>query len=811
MTIRHVLRTGAAAVAVALLVSGCKSDDARLSDYLDSGRAYAAQGDHARAILQFRNALKIDAEHAETRAAIAGSLLAQGELRQAEQEFTLLSERFPDRMEFRSRLGEIALVSANWRALDRHADAAETIDAEALDARALRLAARFRIARGQAVRARQDEIAGAAYTLLDEAPAHPVLIRIVLDNLTSGDDPAVALPVLDAALAIEPHDAELQLLRIRLLAQNDRLDSAETRLMELAALYPNDPQIASLLVARHMSVGRVEEAEGVLRALADAAPRGDTEMRAVLVRFIHRHRGPDAALTELSRLRAAAEGTVSAPLYAAMDRSIRFDMGDRDGAVEGLTALIAEIGDVPEGRVLRVLLARMHDRLGNRPEARTLVTEVLAEDSGDVGALKLRAIWAIDEEAPKLAIVDLRSALAQQPRDTELMTLLAAAHDLDGTRGLALEQLAIAAEVSGHAAREAERYADALLAEGRDGVALRVLDIAHEARPQDLRLAERLAELRIARQDWRGVARVLAALRSVETEAAAAVRAPIEAALLLGQGRAADAEAALEGMIADDPGRQAAFTRLIGGLIARGDLATARTQLDLALVKRPEDAALRLLDADLARQGGDADRAERLYRELAGVSGLGETPTLRLFGMMQAQGRTETADAVLAEGLAAHPASRPLRLIESNRLQVTGDRAGAIALLEALHAEEPQDAVAANNLAAMLSEGTDDPEVLRRAARIVAPLQGTTNPAVSDTIGWIAFRRGNADGALPLLERAVRGLPQDAAVRLRLGQVQAALGDAASARASYEAVLGLVDAGDPVARDAEAHLAALGG
>ena len=114
MNIRRPFRVCAAALAVAVLVSGCKSDADRLSEYRSSGLEYAANGDQARAIIQYRNALKIDSDDAETRAAIAQAFLAQGTIREAEQEFTLLSERFPDTLEFRSKLGEIALMRADW-------------------------------------------------------------------------------------------------------------------------------------------------------------------------------------------------------------------------------------------------------------------------------------------------------------------------------------------------------------------------------------------------------------------------------------------------------------------------------------------------------------------------------------------------------------------------------------------------------------------------------------------------------------------------------------------------------------------------
>ncbi|MCK0168704.1 tetratricopeptide repeat protein [Jannaschia sp. S6380] len=798
------------ALALVLALSGCKSDGERLGAYLQSGGDYAEQGDYDRALVQFRNALKIDPDHAETRAAMGQVLLEQGALREAREEFVILSERFPDRLEFRSRLGQIALVSADWAALDRQAAAARAIDDTALDSRALDIAARYRAAVREKDAVAQDALAAEARALLAGRPDQPVLLRVAVDNLTKGPDPAAALPLLDAALDIDPHAPELQLLRIRLLADSDRLDAAEDRLLDLARLYPDDPQIAGLLVARHLSKGRIDAAENVLRALAEGAPAGETPMRMLLVRFLYRMRGAEAALAELARLIDGAGDAPAALLYSGMDRSIRFDEGDRDGAVQGLRALLADLDDASaEARALRVLLAGMQDRLGERQAARGEIAEVLALDPYDAQALKLRATWAIEADDPKSAIVDLRTALAQRPRDTELMTLLAAAHAQDGNRGLAMEQLSAAAQVSGHAARESERYADALLTDGRPAVARRVLEVAHTAAPGDVPVARALIARYIADRDWRGAERVLAGLGRIDTPTARSAAEPLRAALLLGQGRDADAARAMQDMLAADPGRQAAFADLVAGFRQRGEMVTARSQIEAALALYPDDAALGILAAEQSLAEGDFDRAEREYRALA--RGPGDAAALRLFALLAGQGRRDAAEAVLRQGLTDHPTSRGLRLIEANRREVTGDVPGAIELLEALHADRPGDPTVANNLASLLVGHDDDPATLARAARIVAPLRGTANPAVSDTIGWIAFRRGDAEGALPLMRRAARGLPDDALVRSRLGQVQAALGRSEEARAAFAATLDLAPADHPIARDALRRLSALGG
>ena len=73
---------------------------------------------------------------------------------------------------------------------------------------------------------------------------------------------------------------------------------------------------------------------------------------------------------------------------------------------------------------------------------------MLAEDPGHVAALKQRALRLIEADQPEAAIRDLRAALNQEPRDAEILTLMAMAHEREGARELAGERLALAVEVS---------------------------------------------------------------------------------------------------------------------------------------------------------------------------------------------------------------------------------------------------------------------------------------------------------------------------------------------------------------------------
>ncbi|MGB3406098.1 MAG: tetratricopeptide repeat protein [Jannaschia sp.] len=799
------LRLIAVALATTLLLSACQSEEDRLAEYVSSGNELSAAGDLPRAIIQYRNALRIDPEHVESRAAIGMALMKQGDLHGAQQEFTALSERFPDQLSWRRALGDIALVRADWTALETQAERAAEIAPDEADTTALQLAVAFRRASSERDKPAMDLVAHKARAALAAAPDDEMLLRIVVEHLAGGSDPSQAIPVLDAALARDPHKPELQILRIRLLADAGMLAQAEDRLLTLATLYPQDAQIATILAARYMSKGDVAAAEAVLRGLADGAPASDTTLRITLVRFLQRVHGEDVARAELQRLAEAAGKTPAGALYLAMDRALRFDAGEQDTAVTDLDALTDGIEGTAEGLQIRVLKARFEDRLGNRDRARSEIAAILTQDPGNVSALKLQAEWLIELEQPKPAIVALRTARAQAPRDTDVMNLLAAAHMLDGTPGLALEQLAAATEISGQSARESERYARALVDEGRIRVAQRVLEAAHDKDPRDVPLMAALSGLYVETSDWVAARMMMRRLIALGTPVAMDIATPLQAAIFEGEGQRAAGLEMMDALLAEGDAGYRSAVLVIQSLVRRDHADVARSYLDRALDVDPTAEPLQLLDASLREQEGDLAGAEAILRTFVNA-GRSDLTVRRLFFLLKAQDRTAEAEAVLAAGLDAFPASRDLRLIESNRLEASGDVAGAIAVLEALNAEEPGDVVTANNLASLISVSSDDPADLARAARIVADLRADSVPAIADTIGWIAFRRGDTARAIPLLERASRGLPLDLGVQLRLGQAYVAVGRIADARA----VLDHVAAADhPLSGDARAYLADL--
>src|SRR5262249_40917599 len=85
--------------------------------------------------------------------------------------------------------------------------------------------------------------------------------------------------------------------------------------------------------------------------------------------------------------------------------------------------------------------------------------------------------------------------------------------------------------------------------------------------------------------------------------------------------------------------------------------------------------------------------------------------------------------------------------------------------------------LAANNLAMLLIEYKKDQASLDRARDLTASFASSKTAAYLDTHGWVRFKRGEFDQALPTLERAAAATPESSVVRFHLGMAQFKAGE----------------------------------
>jgi Flp pilus assembly protein TadD len=103
---------------------------------------------------------------------------------------------------------------------------------------------------------------------------------------------------------------------------------------------------------------------------------------------------------------------------------------------------------------------------------------------------------------------------------------------------------------------------------------------------------------------------------------------------------------------------------------------------------------------------------------------------------------------------------------------------------------DPNAAVAANNLAWLMAEGGDNLDEALRLAQVAKAALPKVHQ-VSDTIGWIYYKKGAADLAVPHFKEAVDLEPKNASYHLHLGLSYAKTWDIKNAKESIERALSL--------------------
>lgn len=797
-------------ISAVLGLAGCESSEDRAERYYQSGLTLLAAGDVDRALVEFRNVFKYNGFHKEARKIYADTQLARGETGEAYSQYLRLIEQYPDTPEVRLTLAEIAIQRGDWDEAERHGRAALALTPDDPAVQAVGAALDYR----KAVLAKDDaagaKAADAARAILVTLPDNKIARRIVIDRLMASSDPQSAMPEIETALATDPGSLDLQVLKFRLLAMKNDIAGTGVQLKSMSELFPDNEEVRTALIGWYLAQGDTDGAEGFLRQLA-GAPTGEIEPHVTLVQLLQRARGPEAARAELDALIAANAGTPKADTYGALRAALDFEGGRQAEAIAALEEILRTAQPSDDTRKIKVALAQMLASTSNSVGARARVEEILAEDPTNVEALKLRAAWLIDEDKPGEAIVDLRTALGQNPRDPVILTLMAQAHERDGSPELAGERLAAAVEVSGSAPEESLRYAEFLSKSGRAGAALAVLVEARRVNPNNLAVLTALTERYLAESDWDRASEVVTALRGLETPEATAVAQKAQAALMLGQNRTEDTIAFLEGLIVQGSGDTATVAMVVQTQLRAGKPAEARAYLDEQLAKTPRDTGLRMLSASLHAAAGDTASAETILRELVAEDPKAEPPARLLYGLLASGGRAAEATAVLDAALAAQPDAAGLAWIKAGELESAGDIDGAIAVYEALYAKNSSNPVVANNLASLITAHRDDPASLERGFAIARRLRGLDVPAFQDTYGWIEFRRGNLSEALANLEPAAKGLPDDPLAQFHLGMTYAALKRPEEAAAALRRALEI--AGDsplPQFQTARETLASLG-
>jgi tetratricopeptide (TPR) repeat protein len=765
----------AVAVLLALQLGGCSAQQ-REATYRQRGARYLADHNLEKARVELNNALQINPKDAKARY-LAGVVAEKlGNPRDALGHFQAAVDADPAAAEARAGLARIYLFAGmQSKAMEQVQTGLKlTPDEPHL------VTVRGAIYAQQGDRGAALRDAERAQSLLPEDELAVALLSSLYRH-DGADDKAIG--VVDRALERAPDNVDLRYILVDILQKAGRPADAEAQLRRIVGIQPkvlaHRIRLTQFLMARHDGAA----AEKALREAIVAIPDSDAA-KLSLVQLLAQQHDAATAQQQLQNFLAAEPNNDDLRLSFAQYYEAS---GNASEAEKLYTEVVAHASTKPEGLTARVRLAERRLAGKDSAGAAKLVDDVLKSSPRQPDALLLHAELAIERSDAPTAVTDLRAILRDQPNNVRVMRALARAHQLNNETSLAEEALRSAQEVDPKDATTGLQLAQLLVADGRRADALSVVQQLAKDQPQNAAVLEQLFRLQLVGKDYQAAQTTVANLQ--QTQPKLAIGYYLAGLLDEAQGHADAALGDYARAIELQPNVIEPLTAAVRLDVAAKKPERALARLDALIANNPQQVVAKNLKAEVLASLKRYGEAVALYDDV-----LKQVPgwSVPYHGLAIAQVLLEQQDAAVAtlkRGLEATHGAPELTADLAALYESRNHADDAIQVYDDLLKRDPKSLLAMNNLATLLASYRGDKASLDRAAQLVASLGGLSDPRVLDTRGWVAFRTGAYEKAVPLLQQALAKLPDSALLHYRLGMAQLKTGDTVSARHNLELAL----------------------
>ena len=383
---------------------------------------------------------------------------------------------------------------------------------------------------------------------------------------------------------------------------------------------------------------------------------------------------------------------------------------------------------------------------------------------------------------PAAAVRDLRAALETAPDSVRVLRALSRALLAEGEPEEAAQVLKDAIGRSPSSLELRGELANVqTITKNLDG-AIATLDDVLKIAPDNQGALEGLFRIRMFQKNWKEAHAVADRLKSALPDNPLGFH--YDGLVYQAEGKPEASLAQFESALALAPDAIQPLSQLIRSHLAMGKRELAEKRLAEAIEQDPDNFVAHNLSGELLLAGREPAKAQAEFERAIAINSGVDVFYRNLAAAQLALGEEEAALATLEKGIEATGGSALLVTALAGQLEADGKLDQAIAQYEKVLEENPSSDLALNNLAMLLVEYRDGEEALRRAQELVARIAARNNPAYLDTMGWIAYKAGDANKAVELLEKAASQLPANPMVQYHLGMAYLHAGNEVQARES---------------------------
>jgi tetratricopeptide (TPR) repeat protein len=745
------------ALAGTLLFAGCHKDPKKVAaQHAASGDRLLADKKTADAIIEYRTAVISDPASGPNRVKLADAYVQAGDIQNAYREYIRAADLMPDDVNAQIKAGRVLVVANQFAEAKSRAEQALRLEPRNVAAQILL---------GNALAGLKDLNAAVTETekaISMDSNRSDIYSSLAALQLARGDR-QLAEAAFKRAVSTDPKSADARLALANFYWVSSRLPEAEATLKQALALEPENLMVNRALAAFCVRTRRPADAEPYL---------------ATVARVTH---DPEAIVT-------------LADYYVAMGRT-----ADAKTLLEKLAEDKASYG------IARAKLASLAYSESGAAAAHKILDELLQKDPANVQALILSARLYTTERKLDAAIKQGQAAVAADPRSADAHLVLGSAYRQRGQLEDASSTLRDALKADPTAVPIMLQLAELEHMRGNLSAALQFAEQATKNEPRNPTARFVYGEMLVESGEFSLAEEAFRPLAEANPDSAA-VHAEL-ARLYLARKDDVAARAALQKAIALDPTYVPALGQMVRLNARTGHARDSVTTIEAVLSKRPDDSRVLLVAAEAYGAAGDLKRQEGVLRRSLELDP-GSGQAYAMLGQLYAsQHRLAEARQQFEAWSQQNPkAIAPLTMI-GLILESENKPGDAEKQYEKILQLDPNAVIASNNLAGLYAERNENLDValrLAQTARAAAP----DDLNVSDTLGWVLYKKGLPQDAIASLEPCVQKEPGNAGFQYHLGMAYAKSGDDAKAVSALKKALSL-QPNMPGAGDARKALAEL--
>lgn len=741
-----------ATVSLSLLLISCAANPEKAKlNYLNKGEGYMKQGQYSSAVIEFRNALKVDPKYVEAYYQLANACIP---LRDGPCVGKALSQGIaldPNREDIRLLRGSLSAASHDYASAT--ADANFILKENPKSVGAHRLLGEILTVQKQYDQALQEFSKVAALAPTDPTSYKDLgLINLELRDTTDAE------ANFKKALEVNPKYIPARIYLVDLYRLQGNPSEAEKTLQEGIQADPKAIPLYLNLATLYTSEKKQSEADNTLSQLSSALPKSTDVAVAVGEYYAQTNRG-DRALAEFQRGLSIDPKNV---LLQEKVEEIYLDTQRTDLAVKANDELLKQ---APNDVIARVDHGRILMAQGKPADAVTTLQKVVADAADSPEAHYYLAIAYSASNNGAQANSELQQTLRVasalpdgNPRKQREMNLaLTKLVDLNYAQGKYSVAQLYAQELEQN--NQADPSARLLLGQvllklGQNDQASDQFTAAEKLAPNNPAVHVNLASLHIAE---RQIPQAEREYQTALTEAPNSIVVVGDYAnFLLAQKQQAKADSLVSEFVSQNSSAPAAHLLMSQMKVVEKDYPAAMAEAQKASQLNPKlpDAYMQI--GQIYQYQGNSKAAIQEYEQSMNYT----APSVGVVAKI--------GDIYLNEG----------------------DLSNAAAEFQKALNMDPNFVVAANNLAWIYAEQNQNLDIALGLAQ-KAKAQDPQVPSFSDTLAWVMYRKGDYAGALPLLQECVRQVPNNAEFHYHLGMVLVADGQKAQGKTQLQAALGM--------------------